>query len=148
MKIIDTKEYVSVLKEQVEAGQEAVMKIAGNSMAPFLIHDRDFICFSTPEKALKKGDMVFYQRENGQFIMHRICKVSSDGYYMTGDAQEIIEGPVKREQIFARITKVQRKGKWITEGDFWWIFFEKIWINMIPWRRTMIRLYGIIRKFR
>lgn len=145
--VIDTKEYVSVLKEQVDAGKEVAMKIAGNSMSPFLVHERDYIIFSTPARELRKGDMVFYQRENGQFIMHRICRVATEGYYITGDAQQTMEGPVKRDQIFARITKVQRKGKWITSGDFWWDFFEKVWVNMIPCRRMILSLYGSLRKF-
>ncbi len=49
-----------------------------------------------------------------------------------GDAQTQIEGPVKREQIFALITKVRRKEKWLEPGDFWWEFFEHVWLHMIP----------------
>lgn len=146
MKIIDTKDYVSVLKEQVEDGREAVMKIAGNSMYPFLRHGRDYIAFRALDRELRKGDMVFFQRRNGQYVMHRICKCAPEGYYLVGDAQCKIEGPVERGQIFARVTRVQRKEKWLTNGDFLWEFFEKIWIRIIPWRRKIIRLYGIFRK--
>ena len=146
MKIIDTKEYVSVLKEQVEEGREAVMRIAGNSMYPFLAHERDYIAFQAPDRELRKGDMVFFQRMDGTYVMHRICKCTPEGYYLIGDAQTQMEGPVKREQIFARITKVQRKEKWLTNGNLLWEFFEKIWIRIIPWRRKLIRLYGIFRK--
>ena len=142
MRIVDTREYVSVLRERVENGEEAVMLIAGNSMSPFLVHGRDYICFEKPQSVLKKGDMVFYQRENGQYIMHRIYKVASEGYYITGDAQMEIEGPVKEEQIFAVVTKVCRKGKWIQKGDFWWDFFEKVWIQLIPGRRIIRRIYA------
>lgn len=89
--------------------------------------------------------MVFYQRENGQFVMHRIWKKKSDGYYMIGDAQTEIEGPLREDQIFAFITKVQRKGKWIRPGDFWWEFFEHIWLCIIPLRRILMFLYGKIK---
>ncbi len=40
-------------------------------------------------------------------------------YYIVGDAQTQIEGPVRRDQIFARITKVKRKGRILQPGDFW-----------------------------
>ena len=142
MRKIDTRAYVSVLRELVEQGQEVSMLISGSSMAPFLIHERDSICFKQPERPLRKGDMVFYQRDNGQFVMHRICNVKPEGYYIVGDAQTIIEGPVREDQIFAVITKVKRKGKWIEPGDFWWEFFEHVWIHMIPMRRNIMKIYA------
>jgi len=89
--------------------------------------------------------MVFYQRNNGQYVMHRICRVTREGFYIVGDAQIDIEGPILREQIFAVVTKVRRKGEWITKGSLWWWFFEKIWINLIPFRRKILRVYGVFR---
>lgn len=142
MRTVDTNEYVSMLRELTEAGKEVSLLISGSSMSPFLAHMRDYICFKKPDRELKKGDMVFYQRKNGQFIMHRICKVKSNDFYIVGDAQAEIEGPVKREQIFAVVTKVKRKGKWIGPGDFWWEFFEHVWLRVIPMRRVLMKMYG------
>ena len=142
MKVVDTREYVGMLKELTEEGREVSMLIAGSSMSPFLIHERDMIYFKKPDRELKKGDMVFFQRRSGQFIMHRIWKVRPEGYYIVGDAQTQIEGPVERDQIFARITKVRRKGKWLEPGDFWWEFFEHVWLHMIPFRHVLMRWYA------
>ena len=141
MRRVDTREYVSVLRELTEQGKEVSLLISGESMSPFLRSERDYIYFKKPDRELRRGDMVFYQRENGQFIMHRIWKVKEDGFYITGDAQMEIEGPVQREQIFAYVTKVQRKGKWIGPGDFWWEFFEHVWIRIVPIRRVLRKLY-------
>ena len=140
-KIIDTREYVSALRELTEEGKEVSMRIAGNSMVPFLVHERDYIYFKKPDRALRKGDMVFYQRTNGTFVMHRICKVENGQYFIVGDAQTIIEGPIEEHQIFALITQVKRKGKMIKPGNFCWNFFEKIWINLIPYRPLLSRIY-------
>ena len=146
MKVVDTREYVSVLRELTEEGKEVRMTIAGSSMNPFLIHERDSICFRKPDRELKKGDMVFFQRPDGAFVMHRIWKVKPEGYYIVGDAQTEIEGPVRREQIFAIVTKVCRKGKWLGPGSFWWEFFEHVWIRLVPWRRKLMRGYAVFRK--
>lgn len=146
MKKVDTTEYVSMLKELTEQGKEVSLLIAGNSMSPFLIHERDLIYFKKPDRELKKGDMVFFQRATGRFVMHRICKVRAEGFYIVGDAQTDIEGPVKREQIFGLITKVNRKGKWIGSGDFWWEFFEHVWINIIPFRLVVLKCYSCFAK--
>ena len=144
-KIIDTREYVSMLRDLTEQGKEVGMPVFGSSMSPFLIHERDYIYFRKADKELKKGDIVFYQRSNGQFVMHRICKVGKEGYYIVGDAQTEIEGPVLRKQIFAEIYKVRRKGKILDHKSFWWKFFQYIWINMIPVRPWISKAYGMIR---
>ena len=146
MRVVDTKEYVSVLRDLVQDGKEVSLIISGSSMSPFLAHGRDYIYFKQPDRELRKGDMVFYQRRSGQFVMHRIWKVKNGKYYMVGDAQREIEGPLDRDQIFALITKVQRKGKWIEPGNFWWEFFEHVWINIVPVRRVFVRAYGIVYK--
>lgn len=142
-RVVDTREYVSVLREIAAEGKVVSMRIAGSSMSPFLCHNRDYIYFIKPDRALRKGDMVFYQRDTGQYVMHRILKKDSRGFYIVGDAQTAIEGPVREDQIFARIIKVQRKGKILQPGDFWWEFFEHVWIRIVPVRRIIVRLYGI-----
>ena len=149
MKVVDTFEYVSVLRELTEEGKSVSMLIAGSSMNPFLAHQRDYIYFEKPKRPLKKGDMVFYQRRSGQFVMHRICKVRKDGLYdIVGDNQTEIETGIARDQIFALITKVKRKGKMVEPGNFWWDFFEKVWIRMIPIRPLARKVYGVIYRIK
>lgn len=140
---VDTKEYVDVLRGLTEEGKEVSMLVAGSSMNPFLIHYRDTIFFSKPQKPLRRGDMVFYQRESGQYVMHRILRVKPEGLYIVGDAQMEIEGPVRPEQVFAVITRVKRKGKMIGPEDFWWKFFEGPWLCLLPLRRIIMRLYAL-----
>lgn len=142
---VDTAAYLDVLKELVQNGKSVSIIVAGSSMSPFLIHKRDRIFFEKPDRPLQKGDIVFYQRRNGRYIMHRIWKVKKDGYYIVGDAQIEIEGPVKPEQIFARITRCERKGKMLGPGDFWWEFFEKVWIRIVPFRPLIGRWYGKVK---
>ena len=98
-RVVDTREYVSVLREIAEEGKVVSMRIAGSSMSPFLCHNRDYIYFTKPDRELRKGDVVFYQRDSGQYVMHRICRVRPEGYYLVGDAQTQIEGPLRRDQI-------------------------------------------------
>lgn len=130
-----------MLRSLVEEGKQVSLIISGSSMSPFLIHARDAICFAKPDRELQKGDMVFFQRNDGNFVMHRIYKIKDGAYYIIGDAQTTIEGPIRREQIFALIKKVRRKGRWIAPGDFWWEFFAHIWLNIIPLRRIIIKVY-------
>ena len=141
MRRVDTDAYVSMLRDLVNEGKECRLLISGSSMAPFLVHERDSIIFSKPDRELRRGDMVFYQRDTGQYVMHRILHVKTEGLYIIGDAQTEVEGPVRPEQVFALVTKVNRKGKWIGPGNFWWWFFSTVWLRLFPIRRLILKLY-------
>ena len=141
MRRVDTDAYVSMLRDLVNEGKECRLLISGSSMAPFLVHERDSIIFSKPDRELRRGDMVFYQRDNGQYVMHRILHVKPEGLYIIGDAQTEVEGPVRPEQVFALVTKVNRKGKWVGPGNFWWWFFSTVWLRLFPIRRLILKLY-------
>ena len=138
---IYANEYMKAIRELVEEGRRMSLVVSGHSMTPLLVSGRDRIWFEKPKRKMKKGDMVFYNRTDGQFVMHRICKVKPEGFYIVGDAQSEIEGPVLPEQIFAIVTEAERKGKRIGPGDFWWEFFEHVWIHIIPFRTLIKKIY-------
>lgn len=145
---IDTDVYLDVMRELVQSGRTVSITISGSSMSPFLIDRRDRVVFEKPSRALKRGDIVFYQRESGQYVMHRIWKIKNDGYYLVGDAQTEVEGPIRSDQIFALVTSCERKGKRMKPGNFWWDFFGKIWIRMVPLRPLIWNSYERLRKWK
>lgn len=136
---INTREYVAVLKQLVEEGQQVSMTVVGTSMEPFLKDQQDAICFQRPRRKLRPGDMVFYQRKNGQYVMHRICKKKQEDLYLAGDHQSVLEGPVKERQIFAVVTSVQKNGKWINEKHPVWRFYADIWRHLLPVRHILLK---------
>lgn len=146
---VDTYAYMETICELLEEGHEVPLVITGNSMSPFLIHERDQILISKVNRPLKKGDMAFFRRNTGQYIMHRIRYIKTgqageeEKYYFIGDAQTVTEGPIARKQIFGVITAVQRKGKTLKKGDFWWEFFEHVWLHIIPLRHVICWAYGL-----
>lgn len=146
MKQVDTRMYMSMMRELVMEGKEVRVPIVGSSMAPFLGERRDAVSLRKPQMPLCKGDIVCYERENGQFVVHRIWRIKKGKYYLVGDAQTEIEGPLDEKQIFAIVTKVYRKGKWISAGDFWWEFFRCVWIRMVSMRPVVLKAYGLVNK--
>jgi len=141
-KIVDIYEYMPVLIEILREGKEVSVLVSGGSMTPFLADKRDTIIVSPPDNTFHRGDMVFYQRSNGRYIMHRVHHVDSNNMlYIVGDAQTAIEGPVEPFRVFGVVKQVIRKGKLIDKNDFWWFFFEKIWIRIVPLRPALRRLY-------
>ena len=146
VKTVDTQIFLGMVKEMVQEGRDVPITITGNSMSPFLIHGRDRVLLSKISQPLHKGDMVLYQRRNGQYVMHRIryIKKARTEYYMIGDAQTVTEGPLAAEQMVAVVTAVCRKGKWLRQGNFWWEFFRRGWLHMVPVRRLVVGMYSFI----
>lgn len=144
-RIVDIDVYMPVVCELLARGKEVSIVVTGNSMAPFLIHGRDEILVAPADGKWKKGDMVFFRRKNGQYVMHRICGVHQDGSFsIIGDGQFQVEHPVFSSQMFGKITSVKRKGTWIGPGNFCWEFFARIWVKMIPLRPAAWKLYRIV----
>lgn len=66
MKTISAETYLPILQALILDGKTVCLNISGSSMAPFLIHQRDSVRLQRPEHPPISGDIVLYQRENGQ----------------------------------------------------------------------------------
>lgn len=130
----------------LEEAETVPLMISGSSMTPFLVHGRDTVYLSKVDRSLKKGDMVLYQRQNGDYVLHRIFKAECDSYTMVGDAQTHLETGIKPDQIRALVTAVRRKDKLLQKGNLLWAFYEKIWIRMVPMRPAVRNLYSNMKR--
>lgn len=142
VRVLPPEELMEQLLDVMEQTGTVPLIISGNSMSPFLVHGRDTVYLSKITKPLKKGDMILYRRRSGAYILHRICRVEEDRFCLVGDAQYLIEPGIRREQVLAIVTAVRRKGKLLKKGSFWWDFFERVWLRLIPLRRPVVALYG------
>ena len=131
-------EYESLLLE----GAELPLVISGGSMLPFLASGRDSVMLKAPDRALRRGDIVFYRRENGAYVLHHLLRVRDGKCWMIGDAQTTVEGPLDRDCIFAYVTQVKRKGQIEKPGTFWWEFFAHVWLRVVPLRRIIMKTYS------
>lgn len=147
-RIVDIHTYLPVLIDIIKSGKDVSVTVTGSSMAPFLAHLRDSIIVSPPPRQFHRGDMVFFQRQDSSYVMHRIHHLKEGKLYLVGDNQTEIEGPVDPEQVFGIVRKVIRNGKLLQKGDFWWDFFEKAWIRIVPLRPAAVKAVSIVYKLR
>lgn len=146
VKQVEPAELLENYRELLQTVEVLPLRISGNSMTPFLVHGRDTVYLSRIDRELKVGDIVLYQRDNGAYILHRICRLEGDCYCMVGDAQTVLEHGIRRDQIFAVVCWAMRKGRRQEPGTFWWSFFEKVWVRVIPFRAWIRVLYGLTGK--
>lgn len=91
-----------------ERGEAFAFQPNGVSMKPFIKGGKTNVTIEKYTGGAKKYDIVFYQRDDGKYVMHRVVKMYDNSYGVCGDNQWWIEN-VKDEQIFARVTCVEGK---------------------------------------
>ena len=147
-KVVSAELIMGPLLDLLDEVEAVPLVISGGSMTPFLVHGRDTVYLSKARRPLRRGDMVLYQRESGAYVLHRVFRVEKNihEYTMIGDAQTALEPGIREDQIRAVVTAVCRKGKLLKKGNFWWDFFEKIWIRMVPMRPMAKKIYSFIKR--
>lgn len=138
--ILDEEELYAEIVPLLDEGASVPLTVSGGSMAPFLGDRRDTVILTKPSFPLKKGDIAFFRRENGKAVMHRVKKVTSDGYYFLGDAQTEVEGPISKDRIFASVNTVIRKGKVLKNGDLLFDLFGILWIRIPFGKKAVLKL--------
>ena len=146
VKVLEPEQLMPKLLEMLEVTEPVPLVISGSSMTPFLVHGRDTVYLSKEKEPLRRGNMVLYRRDSGNYILHRVYRVEETTFTMVGDAQTWLEPGIRPDQILAIVTAVRRKGKVLQPGSFWWDFFEKVWIRMVPLRPAMMKTYACLKK--
>lgn len=104
----------------------------GNSMRPLLHGGRDYVYFEN-KKNYKTGDIVLYI-SNGIYIMHRIAKITDEGYIMLGDGNQIMEEPISEENIFLKAIGFKRKNVYISVKNPLYRLYSWMWIKFWLYR--------------
>ncbi len=149
VKKIKSSELFPVIKEILKEGKTVWITVTGNSMYPFLREDMDSVELSAATlETIRKGDIVLIRRLTGEYILHRVIRKEEDCFYMVGDAQRWIEGPLKPEQLIAVVTEIKRKNHQFTCKNPLWRLLVGFWINIIPFRNYFIKVIRAFSKLR
>lgn len=136
-----------IIKLQLEKSGKATLIVTGSSMLPMLRNRRDVVTLIPPQK-VKKGDILLFIRESGQYILHRVIAVTETDYVCCGDNQAERES-VTGEQIVAVVDGFTRKGKYYTLDRLTYRIYTSIWVNLFflrPWYIKLRRYLAGIRR--
>ena len=109
-KDVPLEELMPLISDQLEKGNAVRLTPQGTSMLPLLRPGQDSVLLRSPAKELRKFDIVLYQRDSGQFVLHRLVK-TGDTYTALGDHQITPESGIRREQILAVVAAFYRGGR-------------------------------------
>lgn len=136
----------SLVDEILENGEKAWITVTGMSMYPFLREGRDSVELSgVTYDTVKRGDIVLIKRETGHYVLHRLLKKEKDCFFIIGDAQQWVEGPLDPSQLIACVTSIKRGGQIISCDNIILRCAVRTWLALIPYRRKTMQIYYRIR---
>lgn len=138
-KKISLNEIYPTIKENIDNGGTVKIPITGISMRPLLVWGRDTVDLVKCENPTK-GDIIFYLRDNGQFVLHRIVGTDENGYVLCGDNQWYLERGITDSHIIAVVKSITRKGKTFTVKNVPYRIYSNIWMLLLPLRKKIIPL--------
>lgn len=136
---VSTKTLLPFLIEMLDLGKQVRLTVTGNSMLPLWLNGRDSVILQKVE-APKKYDVVLYRRHNGDVILHRIVRHTSEGYMILGDNQTQIDGPILPSDIIAAVTGFYRDKTYYSVNTWWHVLYCRIWVAVRPLRRILLPL--------
>ena len=136
----------SVLLPILDAGHQLKIPLLGLSMFPLIVGGRDEAVLSAIRgRTLRRGDIVLYVQEDGTHVLHRIHHKKNNEFYMLGDSQTFIEGPINRGKILAVADAVVRKNKTILCNRIDYRLVSSLWLLARPFRFVILRMLIKIR---
>lgn len=106
------------LEKLLNDGAIIRIKPQGYSMYPLFIPGRDeALIQQIPIGYLQRNDVVLYRRAHSILVLHRIYAVTPAGFFMVGDNQSELEGPIQPEQIKGKLIAFIHNGKEISVNN-------------------------------
>lgn len=134
-----------LIRERLAAGQSVRIYPRGTSMLPMLEEGRDSVVLSPLPERLKKYDLPLYQRENGQFVLHRVVR-AGDTYTCMGDNQFVMESGLTHDQMIALVSSFCRKGREYRSDALSYRLYRCFWFHTRHIRRVGRRACGLLSR--
>ncbi len=135
-------DFDDTIREVLDSGGEFTLFPRGTSMLPLIVQDRDSVAL-VKAGTLRRGDIAFYRRTDGEFVLHRIIGEKDGTFTMCGDNQLAPEYGIKPEQVIARVEYLTRKGKRISPKSLHYRIYVLLWKSFFI-RRVYFRLWRLL----
>ena len=139
------EELMPAIKASLAAGCNVRFFPKGTSMLPMLRQGIDSVILSSVPDRLRKHDLPLYERENGQYVLHRVVKVG-ETYSCIGDNQFLYEHGVRQEQMIALVTAFNRGNKTVSVNSLSYWLYCRFWYYSRPFRYLWKRGIGWLRR--
>lgn len=145
---IPMDELAQILNFQLESGGTARLVVTGDSMYPTYRHRKDMVILKPVFRELKRGDVILYQRETGQYVLHRIVTKPKNGRFICCGDNQWEKEPMVQSQVVALVSSFIRKGKTIDDKKFGYRLWVAMLVGLFPVRRPLLWMRRTLGKVR
>ena len=124
----------TTIEKELERNGRCYLPTVGISMAPLFYTHKKVVILERPAERAKKFDVILFHRPDGRYVLHRVVKVTPDGYFTRGDNYLKNDAFVPETQFVAVMTGYFKDQKMVTTKDFWYRMYVLFWGRPNPWR--------------
>lgn len=140
------EEYDGLIREVLASGGEFRIYPRGTSMLPLLRQGTDSVALRQLNRPPRKFDILFYQRSDGSYILHRVKAVTTEGLTLWGDNQTMLESGLQKEQIIGYAARIFRGEKEIAVQSLPYRAYLWLWQFMTVRKLLLPLLWRRIKK--
>lgn len=131
---------VSLLKD----GKVVRILARGNSMRPYLVHERDYIILQQTDH-VKVGDSVLAEVSPSHYVLHRIVDINGQKVTLRGDGNYATEH-CELKDVCGKAIAFERKGSNTQEGSdsLHYKIYSWFWMHTLPLRRYFLYAHHLL----
>ena len=142
---ISPEQAIPRMRALLEEGIPCHLTVTGDSMRPFLRHQRDGVILAPVSGEIRRGDILFYLRAPNAPILHRVHRAEGNRLVMCGDAQTGLE-PIAREQVLGVVSHIKREGRVIPCENRCLRLSVALWMSLRPVRPYLLALLNKLKR--
>lgn len=118
---------VKTYQEILDEKGYLIISPAGRSMWPLIREKKDAMKL-VPPGAIKKRDIILYQRKNGDYLVHRVIQLSRGSFVLCGDNQWKLEKDITSKMVLAVMEGYFRKERYRSVNHMGYRIYSRIWV--------------------
>lgn len=138
-------EYDSLIREVLADHGEFRIYPHGTSMLPLIRQGRDSVALRALDRPARALDILFYQRSDGSYVLHRVKEVTPGGMILWGDNQIMLEHGVTEDQIIGYAARIFRDDREIDLTGLPYRTYLWVWKKPLL-RRAILEILWRVRK--
>jgi signal peptidase I len=111
--------YLSVLDDLLSKGQAVQVSVRGMSMFPLLMKGDVVLVEKVTYKALRKGDIVVFER-NDIWVAHRLVRKANGNLQTQGDGNRLLDADLHFSKVKGVVVKVTKCRWWLANWATKW----------------------------
>lgn len=121
--------------EELRAGRSLIVPTVGTSMQPLLHQGETRVVLEPLSGQPQKGDVLLYRRPTGEYVLHRVVRVTNGVCYLRGDHCYEPPEPVEPGQLLGVAQAViRRDGSSFPATAPLYRFYVTGWLGSYPLR--------------